>query len=72
MKHHVYVHTETISKDGDWVTVHTLGFYEGYVDQTDKRKYLGQAEVTFPIKFPLTLDNGLVINEGDYYSKYSE
>lgn len=30
---------------------------------------LGTCTVTFPISFPLTLDNGIVVNSGDHYQE---
>lgn len=72
MKHYVFRHEESINVQGEWQTVHSLGFYLVEVGETKSRKLLGTAEVTFHIKYPLKLDNGIVIQEEDYYRKYSE
>jgi hypothetical protein len=48
-----------------------LVFYQVDVGETDKRKFLGRAEVEFPSKYPLHTDK-ITIQEGDYYRSSEE
>lgn len=63
----VYVQERYIISDK--ANVKELAFYKKIIDNPIRPKltYLGDYIGDFPIQYPLTLTNGLVINEDDYY-----
>ena len=67
-----------------WVT--ELRFYQNDISNTDLKTHqdfkcikgerneailLGTASLTFPITYPLILDNGIIIQSDDYYKYHS-
>lgn len=71
MNHYVYALTGQVSINGKFEERTWLAFYLVDVGETDKRKFLGETEVTFPIQYPLILKT-VTIQEGDYYSNSEE
>ncbi len=63
----VYAQIGNVSVDGKFEEKTWLAFYYSRTIDTDKRKLLGSVEADFPIVYPLKLDNGIIINESDYY-----
>lgn len=74
----VFENHHAVDKNGKQKWVTELVFYKGDLSKVDlatdwrfrevkgKRsqlKYLGMCETSFPVKYPLRLDNGDVINE---------
>lgn len=67
---YVYAQTGNISVNNEFVDKTWLAFFYEQVQENSSLKLLGRVETEFPVKYPLTLENGLVIQENDYYRKY--
>ena len=78
----VFANHHVIEKEGkpQWVT--ELNFYMGDLSEVDfatdwrfkkvenrrsQKKFLGICETSFPVQYPLRLDNGTIIEAEDYY-----
>lgn len=78
----VFANHHVIEKEGkpQWVT--ELNFYMGDLSDIDtatdwrfkevnnrrsQSKFLGMCDTHFPVKYPLHLDNGTIIQSEDYY-----
>lgn len=67
---YVYAITGEVSINGEFKTATWLGFFQVVTPANEhnlKMKFLGEVVADFPIQYPLTLDNGVIIQEEDYY-----
>jgi hypothetical protein len=69
---YVYAQTGQVSIGDTFEDRTWIAFYYLEVQENSRRKFLGTVLTDFPVKFPLTLDNGVVINEDDYYLNNQE
>jgi hypothetical protein len=66
----VYAQSGILSVNNEFVERTWLAFFHVDIGEDSRRKFLGTVDTEFPVKYPLTLDNGLVIQAEDYYRKY--
>jgi hypothetical protein len=67
---YVYAQSGILSVNNEFVERTWLAFFHVDIGEDSRRKFLGTVDTEFPVKYPLTLDNGLVIQAEDYYRKY--